>query len=451
MNIIGLDIGTTTISAVVLDTETGRILESLTLTNDSQLKSETTWSYAQNADRILEICRKIVGELKAKYAPIKAIGVDGQMHGILYIDAEGRACSPLFTWQDKRGDLPFKEGTYASVLSQTSGIHMASGFGLTTHYWFAENNSVYPSANAFCTIADYIAMRLTDRKTPLIHISNAASMGLFNIKAGEWAFEAMKKADFSTDLLSELTSKCEIIGVDSDGIPVACAIGDNQASFIGSVKNPQCSVLVNMGTGGQVSMMADVSGDLHLTERRPLNESDNILVGSSLCGGRAYAILERFMRSCAALSGYDGGTLYEVMNRLGTENLINDDLMTVAPLFCGSRSNPEIRASIREIDENNFDAGHLIAATLIGMANELYENYREMLEAGSNRAQTLIGSGNAIRKNPALKKAFEMVFGLDMQIPAHFEEAAYGAALFGYTAAGYAKNLAEAENMIQYI
>lgn len=450
MNIIGLDIGTTTVSAVVLDSETGKILEGVTLPNDSAIKCENPWSYAQNADRILEICRNIVSSLKAKYTPIKAIGVDGQMHGMVYLDGEGRACSPLYTWQDKRGDLPFEDGTYASVLSRDSGIHMASGFGLTTHYWFIKNDAVFPAASVLCTIADYVAMHLAGRKTPLVHTSNAASMGLFDIKAENWAFDAMEKAGFPTDMLPEITAKCEVIGTDEDGIPVSCAIGDNQASFIGSVKNPECSVLVNMGTGGQVSMMADVQGKLHLTEQRPLNEGDSILVGSSLCGGRAYAILERFMRSCAALTGYEGGPVYEAMNKLGWENLARNDLMQVSPLFCGSRAYPDLRAAISGIDENNFDAGHLIAGTLLGMANELHENYQEMLSAGGKKAAVMIGSGNAIRKNPALKKAFEMVFGLDMQIPAHCEEAAYGAALFGYTAAGYAANLAEAENMIQY-
>lgn len=449
MNVIGLDIGTTTISAIVLDTETGRLVDSVTVANTSPIKSEYPWEHAQNADVILASIEGILADFKAKHSPIKAIGLDGQMHGMLYVNAEGKAASPLYTWQDKRGDLPCEGGTYVSVLAEKTGYPMASGYGLTTHYWHLMNNAVPADAVSLCSIADYVGMRLTGGAKPVVHISNAASMGLYSPALRKWDPEALQKAGIGEELLPRLTDKCEVIGY-ADGIPVACAIGDNQASFIGSVKEPENSVLVNMGTGGQVSMMANVEGKLHLTELRPLNEGSSIAVGASLCGGRAYALLERFLYSCAQLSGYDGAPLYEAMNQCGLENLNIDNPMNVSTLFCGMRAYPDKRAAIEDIDEHNFDVRHLISATLLGMAGELRQYYDEILAHGGKPATAMVGSGNGIRKNKALKQAFEQVFGLDLVIPAHNEEAAYGAALFGYTAAGFAASLSEAAGMIQY-
>ena len=56
-------------------------------------------------------------------------------------------------------------------------------------------------------------------------------------------------------------------------------------------------------------------------EVRPLGDGKAIIVGSALCGGRSYALLEGFMRSCARLAGCDDTPLYEAMNRLGMEML----------------------------------------------------------------------------------------------------------------------------------
>ena len=54
------------------------------------------------------------------------------------------------------------------------------------------------------------------------------------------------------------------------------------------------------------------------------------------------------------------------------------------------------------------------------------------------------------RKNPALRRAFERTFGLEMQIPTHSEEAAFGAALAAMTSAKLKPSLEEAQRLIQY-
>ena len=89
MKTIGMDIGTTTVCAILADAETGKLLNVQTLTNDAHLKSEKSWERIQNPKRILELCRKLLAGYLDKYDDVESIGVTGAMHGILYTDKEG--------------------------------------------------------------------------------------------------------------------------------------------------------------------------------------------------------------------------------------------------------------------------------------------------------------------------------------------------------------------------
>ena len=80
------------------------------------------------------------------------------------------------------------------------------------------------------------------------------------------------------------------------------------------------------------------------------------------------------------------------------------------------------------------------------MAGELFEMYKQM---NANKCG-IVGSGNGIRKNPALVKTFEKMFNAEMKVPEHLEEAAFGAALFGLISCGVFENAKAAQKMIKY-
>lgn len=448
MNVIGLDLGTTTLSAVLMDSDTGAVKEALNVVSGADLPARNGFERIQDADAIARKATALVEQLAAAHK-VDAIGIDGQMHGIVYLDRAGAAVSPLFTWQDQRGEERLGDATYAKALSQRTGRPVATGYGMATHFYNTLNGQIPEGAAALCTVYDYVGMRLTGRRTPLLHVSSAASLGLLDPDAGRWDADAVAAAGMDPGFLPEVTDACAVIGAYG-GIPVACGIGDNQASFIGSVKHAEDTALVNMGTGGQVSMLARGALPGEGLERRPLGGGQAILVGSTLCGGRAYALLERFLRSCAGLAGLPDAPLYEAMNRAGLALLESDGLPRVDTRFTGTRADPGVRGAISGIGVDNFDAAHLVAGTLLGMADEIHSLYSAMLALGNPTAKNLVGSGNAIRRNPALRRAFEMAFGLDMRIPAHQEEAACGAALFAMAAAGIRESVAEAQRLIRY-
>ena len=107
-----------------------------------------------------------------------------------------------------------------------------------------------------------------------------------------------------------------------------------------------------------------------------------------------------------------------------------DDVPQFRTTFAGTRQDPAERAVLSGLDEENFAPVPLLHALLRGMADELAACYRAALKAGCAPAGRLLGSGNGLRRNPALQRAVERSFGLPLTLAAVPEEAACGAALF---------------------
>ncbi|MBQ7961123.1 MAG: hypothetical protein IJ289_00875 [Clostridia bacterium] len=441
LKILGLDIGTTTISAVVTDAETGKILESRTVKNDSVIQG----TKLQNPGIIIDTVLRIKNELVEKYSPITAIGVTGQMHGIVYLDKDGEAVSPLYTWQDESGNKPFKDGTYASYLTEATGYTMASGFGLVTHFVNIQENNVPENAVTLSTIHDYLVMKLTGRKTPLIHSSDAASLGCFDLTKADFDKDALLKIGIDRSFLSEVCNDCTIAGKDENGVPVSVAIGDNQASVLGSVSDEN-SILVNIGTGSQVSVITDTPKALSDGETRPLNDNKYILVGAPLCGGRSFALLHKFFTECAEIFGGNKDDVYKNMDKIA-EIRPDEHSLTVDTRFCGTRKIPDLKGAVTGITESNFNPAELTRGFLYGMASELYT----LFDGFGINGSVLVSSGNAVRKSSVLRHYLEELFGIKLYVPAHTEEASFGAAIFASVAAGIYKDTFEAaKQMIHY-
>ena len=104
MRYIGLDIGTSKICALLCDGN-GKLIRVLAEKN-AYLDSPHRYEKIQDPDRIVRTCRELLSELADRNEEIGGIGITGQMHGILYLDRDGKAVSPLYTWEDRRGDEP---------------------------------------------------------------------------------------------------------------------------------------------------------------------------------------------------------------------------------------------------------------------------------------------------------------------------------------------------------
>ena len=426
MKAIGIDIGTTSVCGVVIDAVTGKVISSVTKNSDAFIGGCKPWEKIQSVEKIISIAKEILDGFLTE--DTKVIGVTGQMHGIVYVDCKGTAVSPLYTWQDGRGNLVYKDGkTYAEFLGG------ASGYGNVTDFYNRENGLRPQNAVSYCTIHDYFVMQLCGNKKPLMHASDAASFGCYDIEANK----------FNYDVDVEVTKDYCIAG-KYHNVPVSVAIGDNQASVFSTLADEN-DILLNIGTGSQVSIISDTPVLAENIETRPYFEGKYLIVGSALCGGRAYSLLKNFY---ADIFGYikslDDDAVYEIMNKMLEKK--ESSTLRIDTRFAGTRADANIKGSISGITTENFTPSEFTIGILEGMAEELFGMYRLM---GTKKCG-IVGSGNGVRKNAALVKIFEEKFGSKMKIPGHLEEAAFGAALFGLVCAKMFGTASEVQKLIKY-
>lgn len=424
MKAIGIDIGTTSICGILLDCTSGQILESVTQNSNAFLSTPWEWEKIQDTQKIIQIAKGICDSLLCE--DVAVIGITGQMHGIVYFDKEGCAVSPLYTWQDGRGNQPYKDGkTYGEFLN------LPSGYGYVTDFYNTQNGIRPENAVGYCTIHDYFAMVISNRKTPLLHTSDAASFGDFDLRTNQ----------FNHPFFGDITPDFALVG-SYQGIPVSVAIGDNQASVFGALRDDD-SILLNIGTGSQISVISPTILEGENIEVRPYMEGNYLIVGAALCGGRSYSLLEKFFSAVVFAATGQKLNMYDVMDKmtLGETSHILADTR-----FSGTRKNHALTGSLTGITTENFTPGEVRHAFLQGIIGELFSMYREMGVSKSS----LVGSGNGIRKNKALIHEAEQAFDATMQIPIHMEEAAFGAALFGMAATGKFGSVQKIKQIICY-
>ena len=426
MKAIGIDIGTTSVCGVLIDALTGELIASETKNSNAFLAGCAWWEKIQSVEKIINIATEILTKLLCE--DVAVIGVTGQMHGIVYYNSKGNAVSPLYTWQDERGNLPYKDTSYAEYLNSYSG------YGNVTDFYNSENGIRPIDAAGYCTIQDYLVMQLCKQNKPLMHSTNAAGLGCYDLKENKFNYPC--NADILTDF--------HIAG-EYQNIPVSVAIGDNQASVFSTLADEN-GILLNVGTGSQVSILSNTPITAENIETRPYFNGKYLAVGSALCGGRAYSLLKDFYYN---ILKYNGATDESAVYRIMTDMINNTDTasLTVDTRFAGTRSNKSLCGSISNITTENFTPSQLTLGVLNGMASELFTMYKAM---NVNRSG-IVGSGNGVRKNPALVSALEKTFGTKMLIPNHTEEAATGAALYGLVSCKAFKTAKEAQSLIKYI
>lgn len=448
---VGIDIGTTSICAYAVRLSDGEPLGVFRMPNGADLPAAFPGDKRQDAEIIYERVRALTDAVLAQFPGVSAIGFTGQMHGILCTDHTGRALTPLYTWQDGRAGMG-SPSACDEILAQT-GYRTAAGYGLATAYALMQSGTFPIDTARICTVMDYTAARLCGIPVTAMHTSNAASLGLYHMGQHTFDGDALRVLGIDAALLPQVRDTLCTVG-RYRGIPVTLPIGDNQASFWGSVSDSRTMALANFGTGSQISLAADGGAEyisVGSVEFRPLMGTTGLYCGAALCGGRAYAMLERFVREILSAAGQETSDVYPLLNRFAAAGL--DDIrrtgqkLSVQTTFCGTRDDPMASGSVTGIREALFTPQALAAGTLFGMAEELYRMYQVMPH---EHITHLAASGNAIRRNPVLRQILEQVFGMDVRIPAVREEAAFGAAMTAAVAAGYADSMQTLGRWVRY-
>ncbi len=457
---IGIDIGTTNLCAVLVDSATYSVENMTSCKNDALLAGGSPAAFEQDAavilERLLSLLARLVAESAVAPEAITDLAITGQMHGILLVDGKLEVKSSLYTWRDRRSEESgFLEGIVGLLpedYTQRTGCRLAAGFGGLTLAWLLARGELEVEAEGctVLTIMDYLAAVLTGRRA--IDYSNAAGWGIFDITENCWYEAMLDILKIPTRLLPEVLNSSEAVGTllprqaEKLGLQselrVWVPIGDNQASYYGASKGRNDVAVINIGTSGQITVPSTSISIANGLETRPLPNAGYILVGAILCGGWSYDYLARFfLRVITELGGVelDKDLLYSRMRELlEAEYTQGGAGLKVSTRFSGSRSGQgEQTGSIYGIDEGNLTPGNMIYGFLRGIIEELFGMLPcELIGSGSREIHKLVATGNAIRLNPEMLKIIEDVFGVKCRLSDSVEEAAAGAAYVAISNAG---------------
>ncbi|MGD1821910.1 MAG: sedoheptulokinase [Pleomorphochaeta sp.] len=449
MNLIGLDIGTTSISGVLYSTKKHEILKISFIDNEFLISGEG--EYIQDPNLILDKIENIINELiDFSLDNIMAMSLSSQMHGILYVDDKGDAVSPLYTWQNQRGLKIIENEKLETYLSNILGYPVYTGYGITTHYSLLLENNISKYANKFCTIGDYVCMKLSNSTVPLTDITLAHSMGICDIKTGKRSKSLEKLGDACIKYIPEISTKIEKLG-EYKTIAVIQAIGDNQASFLGSVKNKDNSILLNYGTSGQISFFDKDYKNYLGYEIRPLGINEGFInVAFSLCGGNSYKILSSFFEEVVlTFSGNDNINSMKVMDNMDLD--FSKKEINCMPFFLGQRGKESSNAYFTNITEANFNSHNIVKSLVMGMAKELFTFYTNLPNSKIKKLKYLVGSGNGIRKNFHLQKAVESLYMKKLYLFELQEESCLGSIIHAGKGIGFYKDYKEgSKDIVKY-
>ena len=213
--LLGIDIGTSS-TKVLLLAETGYIVDDIDRLYDFEMPANG-WT-EQDPNLWWQAVREIIPEMLQKHnidgKAIKGIGIAGQMHSLVMLDAEGDVLRKAILWNDQRTGKQVDE--INEIVGAARHIELTSnppltGFTSPKILWVRENEpEIYEKCNKILLPKDYIRYKLTGEYVS--DVSDASGMGLLDVKKRTWSEEILKDLKIDRDLLPSLVESVEISG-----------------------------------------------------------------------------------------------------------------------------------------------------------------------------------------------------------------------------------------------
>ncbi|MBN1817198.1 MAG: hypothetical protein JW828_07535 [Sedimentisphaerales bacterium] len=433
--VLGIDIGTSKVAAVIIN-KGGDLLAVQSCPHHADLNGEHDRA-EQDMSVLVKVTQAVVCHLPQDLRrQVSAIGVTGQMHGLLCLDDQCNPVTPLITWQDQRCD-----GRFLQSLQEKTGYRLSSGFGCATLAWLISHKQAPDHINSACTIQDWLAAKLCGLPSPVTDPTDAASWGLFDLHRLDWDWGAIDQAGIPPSWLPKVVSCGTIAGSVNpamadeyglpEGIPVSTAIGDNQASLLATLFDPDTDLALTLGTGGQLSAVMPKGfrpESLPLDsafEYRPFPDNRFMATASVLCGGAAWQWLVETIESWLTDLGMKPPSREELFQKLDAYGLAEWETLKIRPSFLGERHNPSISGQIDGIRLHNFNLGNLSSSLACGIIRNLQQMLPPSVLQGCKR---VVASGNALRRSRLLCHAARQVLEMELVLSEIQEEAACGAA-----------------------
>jgi xylulokinase len=263
VNLLGLDLGTGSAKALLLAPE-GRVLGEASATYPVRAP-HPGWAESDPSDwwDALAACvREAVGGHE-----VAAIGLSGQMHGVVLCDESGRAIRPAVLWADTRsaGELePFR--ALPEAARQRLANPPAAGMAGPTLLWLRDNEAdTYDLARWALQPKDWLRLRLTGAVGA--EPSDASGTLLYDLPGDGWATDIVAGLGLAPSLLPPLglstataggltASAATHLGLQA-GTPVAYGAADTAAALLGSGLLDPGEVQVTVGSGAQIVALTD--------------------------------------------------------------------------------------------------------------------------------------------------------------------------------------------------
>ncbi len=268
MTFIGIDLGTSSVKAILADRE-GKILN--TAVREYPLSFPRPGWSEQNPSDWWEGTAAAVRELVSGFDPGEVAGISfgGQMHGLVILDGEDRVIRPAILWNDGRTAAETRylnETVGEEKLAGWTGNIAFAGFTAPKLLWVKNNEpDNFNRIQKIMLPKDYLAYRMTG--TFCTDYSDASGMLLLDVAHKRWSEEMLDLCGISPCQLPTLYESFQVVGTLlpeaaralglTTAVKVTAGAGDNAAAAIGTgtVKDGDCNL--SIGTSGTVFIASD--------------------------------------------------------------------------------------------------------------------------------------------------------------------------------------------------
>jgi xylulokinase len=446
--LIGLDVGTTAVRAVVIDLN-GKLVASasqeyplLTPRPGWTEQDPDAWWTASQA-----VLRKVSHGLEKR--PL-GLGLTGQMHGSVFLDSEDRVIRPALLWNDQRTAKLCAEITElvgAERLISIAGNPALTGFQAPKILWLRdEEATAYERVRSVLLPKDYVRLKLTGEKAT--DASDASGTLLLDLRTRDWSHELLDLLDIPLEWLPKVLEGPDVSGrmrkavADASGvpagIPVAAGGSDNAAAAVGNAIIREGVVSSSVGTSGvmfadsetpRVDLKGRVHAFCHAVPQRYHVMGVTLSAGGSL----------RWWRDTAApADDYAAVAARAAQAPPGSEGLL------FLPYISGERTphlDPRARGAFIGL-QLRHGAAHMARAVMEGVVYSLKDSLDLIAGMGVAIDQVIATGGGA--RSPVWRQLQADVFGVPVYRNKVDEGPALGAALLAGVAAGCYRDLTEA-------
>ena len=271
---LGIDIGTSGTKTIAID-EAGKILASASeeypcdhpFPGWSEQDPELWWGATSRT------VRQVLARGGLKPKDVAGVGLSGQMHGSVFLDADGRVIRPALLWNDQRtaaecAEIEEKAGGKEALIRLVANPTL-TGFTAPKLLWVRNREpAAWDRVRQVLLPKDYIRYRLSG--TYATEVSDASGTLLLDVVNRRWSAELLGKLDLDPSLLppchesDKVTSQVGALGASATGLavgtPIVGGAGDQPAGAVGNGIVRTGVVSATMGTSGVVFAHADAPG-----------------------------------------------------------------------------------------------------------------------------------------------------------------------------------------------